>query len=37
MTEEVRLYRDDLHQYFLPFLSKNYRLRNITGYRELYN
>ena len=35
ILEEDRLYRDDLHQYFLPFLSKNYRLRNITGYREL--
>jgi len=37
ITEEDRQYRDDLHQYFLPFLSKNYRLRNITGYRELYS
>ena len=36
ITEEDRLYRDDLHQYFLPFLGKNYRLRNITSYRELY-
>ena len=36
IIEEDRLYRDDLHQYFLPFVSKNYKLRNITEYRELY-
>ena len=35
ILEEDRLYRDDLHQYFLPFLSKNYKLRNITSHREL--
>mgnify|MGYP007000322629 len=36
IIEEDRLYRDDLHQYFLPFVSKNYKLRNITEFRELY-
>ena len=36
ITEEDRLYRDDLHQYFLPHISKKYKLRNITKYRELY-
>jgi len=25
----------DLHQYFLPFLSKNYNLIELTRYREL--
>ena len=35
ILEEDRLYRDDLHQYFLPFFSKNYRLRNITSHRDL--
>jgi hypothetical protein len=36
IIEEDRVYRDDLHQYFLPFMSKNFKLRNITEYRELY-
>ena len=36
IIEEDRVYRDDLHQYFLPFVSKNFKLRNITEYRELY-
>ena len=36
IIEEDRLYRDDLHQYFLPYVSKNYKLRNITEFRELY-
>ena len=36
IVEEDRVYRDDLHQYFLPFISKNYKLRNFTEYRELY-
>jgi hypothetical protein len=36
IIEEDRLYRDDLHQYFLPYVSKNYKLRNITKYRQLY-
>ena len=35
MIEEDRQYRLDLHQYFLPFLSKNYNLIEITKYREL--
>ena len=35
ILEEDRLYRDDLHEYFLPFFSKNYRLRNITSHRDL--
>ena len=33
IVEEDRLYREDLHQY----LSKNFALKNITKYRELYN
>ena len=37
IIEGVRLYRDDLYQYFIPFLCKNYSLRNINGCRELYN
>ena len=37
LVEEDRLYRDDLHMYFLPYVSKNYKLRNITEFRELYN
>ena len=36
IREEDRLYRDDLHQYFLPFLSKHYTLRNPTKYRSLH-
>ena len=36
ILSEDNLYRDDLHQYFLPFISKNYKLRNFTEYRELY-
>tara|TARA_Y100001934_G_C12197751_1_gene699606 strand:- start:29 stop:841 length:813 start_codon:yes stop_codon:yes gene_type:complete len=36
IREEDRLYRDDLHQYFLPFLSKNYTLRSTTAYRSLH-
>ena len=35
MIEEDRQYRLDLHQYFLPFLSKNYNLIELTRYREL--
>ena len=35
MIEEDRQYRLDLHQYFLPFLSKNYNLIELTKYREL--
>ena len=35
ITEEDRQYRLDLHQYFLPFLSKNYNLIELTRYREL--
>ena len=35
MIEEDRQYRLDLHQYFLPFLSKNYNLIELTEYREL--
>ena len=36
IREEDRLYRDDLHQYFLPFLSSHYTLRNPTKYRALH-
>ena len=36
IREEDRLYRDDLHQYFLPFLARNYTLRNPTAYRSLH-
>ena len=35
MIEEDRQYRLDLHQYFLPFLSKNYNLIELTKYRDL--
>ena len=35
MIEEDRQYRLDLHQYFLPFFSKNYNLIELTKYREL--
>ena len=35
MMEEDRQYRLDLHQYFLPFFSKNYNLIELTKYREL--
>ena len=35
MIEEDRQYRLDLHQYFLPFLSKNYNLIELTKHREL--
>ncbi|MDA8763774.1 DUF6090 family protein [Flavobacteriaceae bacterium] len=35
MIEEDRQYRLDLHQYFLPFFSKNYNLIEVTKYREL--
>ena len=37
ILEEDRLYRDDLHQYFLPYLGQKFALKNITKYRELYN
>ena len=37
IVEEDRLYREDLHQYFIPYLSKNFALKNITKYRELYS
>ena len=36
IREEDRLYRDDLHQYFLPFLSKHYALRSTTPHRSLH-
>lgn len=36
ILEEDRLYRDDLHQYFLPYLGKKFALKNIAKYRELY-
>ena len=36
ILEEDRLYRDDLHQYFLPYLGQKFALKNITKYRELY-
>ena len=35
MIEEDRQYRLDLHQYFLPFLSKNFNLIELTKYRDL--
>ena len=36
IREEDRLYRDDLHQYFLPYFSKHYALRSTTPYRSLH-
>ena len=35
MIEEDRQYRLDLHQYFLPFISKKYSLIEVTPYRKL--
>ena len=35
VVEEDRQYRLDLHQYFLPFISKKYSLIEITSYRDL--
>jgi hypothetical protein len=34
--EEEQNYRIDLHEYFLPYLSKNYPIRESTKYRQLY-
>ena len=36
ILSEDNLYRDDLHQYFLPFLSKVFLLKNTTKYRALH-
>ena len=36
ILSEDNLYRDDLHQYFLPYLSKNFLLKNTTRYRSLH-
>ena len=36
IREEDRLYRDDLHQYLLPYFSKHYALRSTTPYRCLH-
>ena len=36
ILSEDNLYRDDLHQYFLPYLAKSFLLKNTTKYRTLH-
>ena len=36
ILSEDNLYRDDLHQYFLPYFAKSFLLKNTTKYRTLH-
>ena len=36
ILSEDNLYRDDLHQYFLPYFAKSFLLKNATKYRTLH-
>ena len=35
--EEEKNYRIDLHEYFLPFISKHFQIRNSTAFRNYFN